>query len=138
MNSVQNDTEASMFLIEQAAMIVASYVAKNPVSPTDLPKLIGDVHTALVGLGKPAAELFPEQAPTPAVSIRKSVTPDYLVCLDDGMKLKSLRRHLSKLGMTPEQYRAKWGLPADYPMVAPNYSAVRSALAKDSGLGKKR
>jgi predicted transcriptional regulator len=115
--------------------IVSAYVEKNALSPADVPKLVRDVHAALSGLHAAAGPT--EVAATPAVSIRKSITPDYLICLDDGKKFKSLKRHLSQLGMTPEQYRAKWNLPADYPMVAPNYSAIRSSIAIDRGLGRK-
>jgi predicted transcriptional regulator len=123
-------------ITELAAQIVSAYVAHNALSSTDLPKLIGEVHTALQGLKfgtaeEPVAEL------TPAVSIKKSISPDYLICLDDGKKFKSLKRHLTQLGMTPEQYRQKWNLPASYPMVAPNYSATRSNLALSIGLGRK-
>ena len=115
--------------------IVSAYVEKNALSPADLPKLVRDVHAALAALQVPAVPA--EQALVPAVSIRKSITPDYLICLDDGKKFKSLKRHIGQLGMTPEQYRAKWNLPADYPMVAPNYSAIRSSIAIDRGLGHK-
>ena len=115
--------------------IVSAYVEKNALSPADVPKLVRDVHAALSGLHAAAGPT--EVAATPAVSIRKSITPDYLICLDDGKKFKSLKRHIGQLGMTPEQYRAKWNLPADYPMVAPNYSAYRSSLAISLGLGRK-
>ena len=120
-----------------AADIVAAYVSHNSVRTADLADLIHTVHTALTKLG--AAPAVPEpQVQTPAVSIRKSVTPDYLICLDDGKKYKSLKRHLSALGMTPDRYREKWNLPSDYPMVAANYAATRSALAKSIGLGQLR
>ena len=115
--------------------IVSAYVEKNALSPADLPKLVRDVHAALSGLVVAAAPT--EVAATPAISVRKSITPDYLICLDDGKKFKSLKRHIGQLGMTPEQYRAKWNLPADYPMVAPNYSAYRSSIAISLGLGRK-
>ncbi|TPK60666.1 MucR family transcriptional regulator [Mesorhizobium sp. B2-3-3] len=119
-----------------AAEIVAAYVSNNPVPMVELPKLIGDIHAALQGIGTPVAE--PVVKREPAVSIRKSVTPDYIICLEDGKKFKSLKRHLSThYNLSPEEYRAKWSLPADYPMVAPNYAAARSALAKASGLGRK-
>jgi predicted transcriptional regulator len=120
--------------------IVSAFVASNSLRSTELPALILAVHARLTSLASgAAAPSAPEaEAPTPAVSIRKSVTPDYLVCLDDGLKFKSLRRHLTVLGMTPEQYRAKWKLPADYPMVAANYAAQRSELAKKIGLGQTR
>ena len=116
--------------------IVSAFVAHNSLPSAELPGLIQSVHAALV---KIVSEAVTPHAPEPAaVSVRKSVTPDYLVCLDDGLKFKSLRRHLTALGMTPDEYRAKWKLPADYPMVAPNYAAQRSELAKQSGLGQLR
>lgn len=120
--------------------IVSAYVAYNSLRAAELPALIQAVHAGLVGLitGAAAPSAPEPEAPTPAVSIRKSITPDYLICLDDGLKFKSLRRHLTVLGMTPEQYRAKWKLPADYPMVAANYAAQRSELAKKIGLGQSR
>ena len=124
---------------ELAAEIVAAFVSNNSVPKGELPALIEAVHAAVKTLadgGKIAAAVT--EPPTPAVSVRKSVTPDYLICLDDGRRFKSLRRHLATLGMTPEQYRAKWSLPSDYPMVAPNYAARRSALAKSLGLGQLR
>jgi predicted transcriptional regulator len=120
--------------------IVSAFVAYNSLRSAELPALIQSVHTELAkiisGAVAPAAPA-PEAA-APAVSVRKSITPDYLVCLDDGLHFKSLRRHLTALGMTPEQYRAKWSLPADYPMVAANYAAQRSELAKKIGLGQSR
>ena len=121
-----------------AAEIVAAYVSNNSVAAADLPALIGDVHSALVRIAKGAFAPAPVEAkPIPAVPIRKSVTPDFIVCLEDGQKFRSLKRHLSaKYGMTPDEYRAKWGLPDDYPVTAPNYAAQRSALAKASGLGQ--
>jgi predicted transcriptional regulator len=127
-------------VVALASEIVSAYVASNSLRSTELPALIESVHAALVALNSGAAvAAAPEPEPlTPAVSIRKSVTPDFLICLEDGLKFKSLRRHLSVLGMTPEQYRAKWKLPADYPMVAANYAAQRSELAKKIGLGQSR
>jgi predicted transcriptional regulator len=123
--------------VSLSADIVAAYVVHNSVPASALPELIQTVHDALTKLGTVPA--VPEvQTQTPAVSIRKSVTPDYLVCLDDGKKFKSLKKHLGSLGMTPDQYRSKWGLPQSYPMVAPNYAAARSALAKQIGLGQLR
>jgi predicted transcriptional regulator len=124
--------------IELTANIVSAYVSNNPVSAADIPTLINQIHSALlqVSAGQGAAAAEPLR---PAVSIKKSITPDHLVCLEDGKKFKSLRRHLrSQYNMTPEQYREKWGLPADYPMVAPNYAAARSQLAKQMGLGQQR
>jgi predicted transcriptional regulator len=122
---------------ELAAEIVGSFVSHNSIPKSELPDLIKSVHGRLKQIeeGSEAASAQPEPR-TPAVPIRKSVTPDYLICLDDGRRFKSLRRHLGLLGMTPEQYRVKWGLPSDYPMVAPNYTATRSALAKKIGLGR--
>lgn len=125
-------------LINLTTDIVSAYVSNNPVPVADLPSVIGQVHSALKSLESGAAEKEPEQL-KPAVPIKKSVTPDYIICLDDGKKFKSLKRHLStQYGLSPDEYRAKWQLPADYPMVAPNYAAARSALAKTMGLGRKR
>jgi predicted transcriptional regulator len=123
-------------LIALSGEIVRAYVSHNSVTTTDVPKLIADVHAALQRLASPTTAEAPS-SPIPAVSIRKSVTPEFIVCLEDGKKFKSMKRHLSQLGMTPDEYRSKWGLPADYPMVAPNYSATRSALAKSAGLGRR-
>jgi predicted transcriptional regulator len=122
-----------------AAEVVAAYVSNNPLPKSDLPDLILAVHSSLTRLGSEPEHALPQvEAKAPAVPIRKSVTPDYLICLDDGKRFKSLRRHLGVLGLTPEQYREKWKLPSDYPMVAPNYAAQRSTLAKKIGLGQKR
>ncbi len=122
--------------IELAADIVSAYVSNNSVPSGDLPSLISDVHTALIKVGGGAIEI-PVEAPKPAVPVKKSVTPDYIVCLEDGKKFKSLKRHLrTKYNMSPEEYRSKWGLPKDYPMVAPNYAKARSDLAKQMGLGQ--
>ena len=122
--------------IELATEIMAAFVANNAVPRADLPALFEGLHSALKRLAD-GGEVAPVaiEPPTPAVSIRKSVTPDYLICLDDGKRFKSLRRHLATLGMTPEQYRAKWNLPSTYPMVAPNSTARRSAFAKNIGFG---
>ncbi len=123
-------------LTRLTAELVASYVTNNIVQVNDIPRLISSVHSALIGLLSPK-----EQAPeklTPPVSVKRSITPDQLISMEDGKPYKSLKRHLSRLGLTPEQYRRKWGLPSDYPMVAPNYSAQRSAFAKASGLGRKQ
>jgi|NGEPerStandDraft_6_1074524.scaffolds.fasta_scaffold87507_1 predicted transcriptional regulator len=126
--------------VDLAAEIVSAFVAHNSLRSADLPALIESVHAALtkIASGVVTPNTAETAAPAPAVTVRKSVTPDYLICLDDGRKFKSLRRHLSVLGMTPEQYRAKWKLPDDYPMVAPNYAAQRSELAKKIGLGQFR
>ena len=124
---------------ELTSDIVAAFVANNALPIAELPALIQSAHAALAKLASGSVISAPlEEKKEPAVSIRKSITPDFLVCLDDGKKFKSLRRHLSTLGMTPDQYRAKWSLPADYPMVAPNYAAQRSELAKQIGLGQMR
>ncbi len=123
-------------LITLTADIVASHVANNSVAVGDLPLLIANVHGALTGLGAPALELEARQEP--AVSIRASVKPDYIVCLEDGKKLKMLKRHLmTHYQLTPSEYRAKWKLPPEYPMVAPNYAAQRKELALKIGLGRK-
>ena len=117
------------------AQIVSAHVANNAVAPESLPGLIQDVYRTLSGVGKEAA---PAEKPQPAVPVKKSVFPDHIVCLEDGKKLKMLKRHLkTAYNMTPEQYRERWGLPPDYPMVAPNYARHRSTLAKKIGLGTK-
>jgi predicted transcriptional regulator len=135
--SMSDDSSGGTF-IELTASIVSAYVSNNSVPSADLPALIGQVHSALtrVSAGHGDAAIEP---PKPAVSLKRSITPDYLVCLEDGKKFKSLKRHLrTQYSMTPEQYRDKWGLPPDYPMVAPNYAAARSSLAKQMGLGQQR
>jgi len=123
-------------VIEMTTDIVSAYVGNNAVSAADLPVLIRSVHQALTGATSGVAEL--DASPKePAVSVKKSITPDFLVCLEDGRKFKSLKRHLrTKYNMSPEDYRAKWGLSKDYPMVAPNYAQARSDLAKQMGLGQ--
>ena len=123
--------------IELTADIVAAYVSNNSVEAGDLARLIDQVHQALTQASSGGVP-EPEPAPTPAVPVKKSVTADYLISLEDGRKYKSLKRHLSTRGMTPDDYRTKWGLPKDYPMVAANYSAQRSSLAKSLGLGRAR
>jgi predicted transcriptional regulator len=124
--------------IELTAEIVSAYVSNNPVPAADMPGLINQVHSALTRISGGQADAQPEPL-KPAVSVKKSITPDYIVCLEDGKKFKSLKRHLrTQYNMTPEQYRDKWGLPPDYPMVAPNYAAARSQLAKQMGLGQQR
>ena len=118
------------------AEIVSAHLSNNRMEPDSLPALIQSVYRSLSAAGQVGAA--PASAPTPAVAVKKSVFPDYIVCLEDGKKLKMLKRHLNtSYGMTPEAYRAKWGLPRDYPMVAPSYAAVRSGLAKRIGLGRK-
>jgi predicted transcriptional regulator len=124
-------------IIEFTAEIVTAYVSNNSVSATDLPSLIAEIHASLAGLILETTAI-PAEKQTPAVSVKKSLTEDYLICLEDGKKFKSLKRHLmTHYGLTPEDYRAKWDLPSDYPMVAPNYAATRSDLAKQMGLGRK-
>ena len=124
-------------LLTLTADIVAAHVSNNSVAVNDLPNLIQNVHAALNGIS--SASSAPEPKPEPKVSIRSSVKPDYIVCLEDGKKLKMLKRHLmTHYNMTPEQYRQKWGLSAEYPMVAPNYAEQRRTLAKSIGLGTKR
>lgn len=131
----ENTSERS--LIELTARIVAAYVGNNSVPSGDIANLISQVHAALTRVaGAPAA--MPAEALKPAVPVKRSIASDYLICLEDGKKFKSLRRHLRTLNMTPQQYREKWGLPPDYPMVAPNYAAARSQLAKEMGLGQQR
>ncbi|MBD2748084.1 MucR family transcriptional regulator [Microvirga sp. BT688] len=133
-----SDNIAASNYIELAADIVSAYVSNNSVPTSDLPTLINEVHTALLRVGGGTVEI-PVEAPKPAIPVKKSVTPDYIVCLEDGKKFKSLKRHLrTQYNMTPEQYREKWGLPVDYPMVAPNYAKARSELAKEMGLGQQR
>ncbi len=129
---------AAKSLIDLTASIVAAYVSNNATAASDLPALISQIHGALVRVSGGNVEVAIE--PTkPAVPVKKSVTSDYLVCLEDGKKFKSLKRHLrAQYNMSPEQYRDKWGLPPDYPMVAPNYAVARSQLAKKMGLGQQR
>lgn len=123
-------------LLDMTAGIVSAYVGNNTVAATDLPALIRQVHSALAAVGDPA-EAAPAAPKEPAVPVKRSISPDHLVCLEDGRKFKSLKRHLrTKYDMSPEEYRAKWNLPKDYPMVAPNYAKARSELAKSMGLGQ--
>ena len=136
-SSDTDGTEASNTeLVAMTGRIVASYVRSNQIAVNDLPNLIRVVHQSLAGSGRPVEQDVVELRP--AVPVKKSVTPDYIVCLEDGKKLKMLKRYLrTAYGMTPDEYRRKWGLPADYPMTAPNYAEQRSAFAKSIGLGKK-
>jgi len=123
-------------LITLTSDIVAAHVANNNVAVEEVPQLIKSIYSALADLGE--AEVVEEEAPKPAVAVRSSVKPDYIVCLEDGKKLKMLKRHLmTHYNLTPEQYRQRWGLPADYPMVAPSYAEKRRELAKKIGLGRK-
>ena len=134
-----NDSAIDMneTLIALTADIVAAHVSNNSVAVSDIPLLIQNVHSSLVGLTE-ESEPAVEERPEPAVSVRASIKPDYIVCLEDGKKLKMLKRHLmTHYNMTPDEYRARWNLPADYPMVAPNYAATRRELAKKIGLGRK-
>jgi len=129
-NSVNQD------LLGLTAEIVSAHVSNNPVSISDLPNLIQEVYRTLTNMGQPV--VVPAEKPQPAVPIKKSVTPEYLICLEDGKKLKMLKRHLkTAFNLTPDQYREKWGLDSSYPMVAPNYTKHRSSLAKRIGLGTK-
>ena len=124
--------------IDLTANIVSAYLSNNPTPASEIPALISQIHAALLRVSTGRIET-PLEPAKPAVSVKKSMTPDYLVCLEDGKRFKSLKRHLrTQYNMTPEQYRDKWGLPADYPMVAPNYAVARSQLAKKMGLGQQR
>jgi predicted transcriptional regulator len=130
-------TDAPAKYIELTASIVSAYVGKNTVAAAEIPALIGQIHAALARVASGAD--VSSTPLKPAVPVKKSITPEHIVCLEDGKKFKSLKRHLrTQYNMTPEQYRDKWDLPADYPMVAPNYAAARSQLAKNMGLGQQR
>jgi predicted transcriptional regulator len=125
-------------LMELTASIVSAYVQHNSVPSAEIPALIGQVHTALTRISGEHGEALGD-APRPAIPVKKSIAPDYIICLEDGKKFKSLKRHLrTHYNLTPEQYREKWSLGSDYPMVAPNYAAARSHLAKQMGLGQQR
>jgi len=131
------DTAGKSF-VDLTANIVSAYLSNNPTPASEIPNLISQIHAALLRVSSGRSETPPEPA-KPAVSVKKSIHPDYLVCLEDGKHFKSLRRHLrTQYNMTPEQYRDKWGLPPEYPMVAPNYAVARSQLAKKMGLGQQR
>jgi predicted transcriptional regulator len=133
-----NDNSSGTSYIELTASIVSAYVSNNPVAAQDLSTLINQVHAALTRVSSGQGEVVSEPL-KPAVSVKKSITADYIVCLEDGKKFKSLKRHLrTQYSMTPDQYREKWSLPPDYPMVAPNYAIARSELAKQMGLGQQR
>ena len=135
---MSENTESTAY-IELATDIVSAYVSNNTVAPAELPALINEVHAVLTRLGQGAAAEPLAEPAKPAVPVKKSVHPDFIICLEDGKQFKSLKRHLrTRYGMSPEQYREKWGLPVDYPMVAPNYAAARSELAKQMGLGQQR
>jgi MucR family transcriptional regulator, transcriptional regulator of exopolysaccharide biosynthesis len=133
-----SDIPANGNYIELTAEIVSAYVSNNTVAAAEIPSLISQIHTALARVSGKSGDA-PAEPLKPAVSVKKSITPEYVVCLEDGKKFKSLKRHLrTQYNMTPEQYREKWGLGVDYPMVAPNYAAARSQLAKQMGLGQQR
>jgi predicted transcriptional regulator len=133
-----SDNPANTDYIGLTAEIVSAYVSNNTVASGDIPALINQVHSALLRVSSGQAGPLSEPL-NPAVPVKRSINPDFIVCLEDGKKFKSLKRHLrTQYGMTPEQYREKWGLAADYPMVAPNYAAARSQLAKQMGLGQQR
>src|SRR6516165_5931380 len=133
-----SDTTSPTQFIALTADIGSAYVSNNTVPANDIPNLINQVHLALLRVSGGQNETQPEPL-KPAISVKKSITPEYIVCLEDGKKFKSLKRHLrTQYNMTPEQYREKWQLPTDYPMVAPNYAAARSQLAKQMGLGQQR
>ena len=138
MDTIENIMKPNDSLIELTADVVAAYVSNNPVPVSELPNLIAEVHAALGRIGG-SVEAAPAEKQKPAVNPKKSVGDDYIICLEDGKKFKSLKRHLmTHYSLTPEQYREKWGLEASYPMVAPNYAIARSNLAKSMGLGRKR
>jgi predicted transcriptional regulator len=135
--AMSDDKESGPF-VGLTANIVSAYVSNNSVAAADIPALINQIHAALLRVSSGQGDVSSEPL-KPAVTIKKSITPDHIVCLEDGKKFKSLKRHLrTQYNMTPEQYREKWGLPLDYPMVAPNYAAARSQLAKQMGLGQQR
>jgi predicted transcriptional regulator len=138
MDMNETSLRGSDTLIELTADVVAAYVSNNPVPVSELPNLIADIHAALGRVGG-SAEAPPAEKQKPAVNPKKSIHDEYLICLEDGKKFKSLKRHLmTHYGLSPDAYREKWGLDASYPMVAPNYAAARSQLAKKMGLGRKR
>ncbi len=125
--------------IDIVADLVAAYVSNNSMRASDLPDFITSIHASIQALAKGEVDVAPAAPPTPAVPIKKSLSQDHIICLEDGKKFRSLKRHLGTVyNMTPDEYRAKWGLPKDYPMVAPGYSEIRSKLAKDIGLGQPR
>lgn len=137
MSESNNHEHRNELTLQMTTDIVAAYLSNNPVQANSIPDLISSVHSTLGKLVRPDGSRGASNA-SPAVPIKKSITPDYLICLEDGKQLKMLKRYLrSRFGMSPEDYRAKWNLPADYPMVAPNYAERRSQFAKEIGLGKK-
>ncbi len=135
--SEQTSAPSHGHILRLVTDVISNYLKKNPVAAAELPGVISSVYEALSG-PQTAAAPAPEQRPEPAVPVKRSVTPDFIVCLEDGKKLKMLKRHLATAyGLTPEEYRQRWNLPADYPMVAPNYAKQRSSLAKQIGLGSR-
>src|ERR1700752_3203163 len=129
---------AGKSFVDLTANIVSAYLSNNPTPASEIPNLISQIHAALLRVSSGRTDA-PTEPAKPAVSLKKSINPEYLVCLEDGKRFKSLKRHLrTQYNMTPEQYRDKWGLPPDYPMVAPNYAVARSQLAKEMGLGQQR
>src|SRR3954452_22205939 len=139
MSELENTSQNTPNYIELAADIVSAFVSNNSVPVSELPALIGSVHEALNRVASDSTQQPAEEVKAPAVPIKRSVQPDYVVCLEDGKRFKSLKRHLrTAYDLTPEQYRAKWGWAPDYPMVAPNYAAARSELARQFGLGARR
>ena len=137
MSGTPNDKSLKDNVMKMAVDIVSAYVSNNPLPSAQITEVIRSVYGTLDSLSGTALDIR-EEAPKPAVPIKKSVTPDYLICLEDGKKLKMLKRHLrTNYGMTPDEYKAKWGLPADYPIVAPTYASQRSEFAKKIGLGRK-
>lgn len=133
---MENESSTPSPLLGMVAEIVSAYVANNPVQAADLPRLIESVHTALTDVDQPGVQTD-RSGLKPAVPVKKSVTDDHIICLEDGKKFKSLKRHLrTRYDMSPDEYRDKWGLPRDYPMVAPNYAKQRSQLARKMGLGQ--
>ncbi len=136
---MSDTTELNTAILELTAGIVSAFVGNNSVPSNELPALIASIHSALQTIGQPMAAAPVEVEQKPAVAVKKSVTADFIICLEDGLKFKSLKRHLrTKYDLTPEAYRTKWGLPNDYPMVAPAYAEARSNLAKQMGLGQQR
>ena len=137
MDDMQENAPPADSMIELTADVVAAYVSKNSLPAVELPNLISQVHAALSRIGAPV-ETVEAEKPKPAVNPKRSVHDDYIICLEDGKKFKSLKRHImTHFNLTPEEYREKWGLDPSYPMVAPNYAAARSSLAKKMGLGRK-
>jgi len=135
---MENDKQTAMEILELTSEVVCAYVSNNPLAASDVPNLVKEIHSTFDAVASGSAKAEAER-PKPPVSIKKSLGHDYLICLEDGKKFKSLKRHLkTHYDLTPEQYREKWGLPADYPMVAPAYAEKRSQLAREMGLGQKR